>query len=63
MTFFAKNYVLIYGAALPIVALLAWIGAKRAPILLIAAVALAMQESARTGRPVDVPPERPPAGP
>jgi predicted dehydrogenase len=27
------------------------------------AVALAMQESARTGRPVDVPPERSPAGP
>ena len=40
LTFFAKNYVLIYGAALPIVALLTWIGAKRAPILLIAAVAL-----------------------
>ena len=42
LTFYAKNYVLFYGAALPVVALLAWHGARRAPVLLIAAVALAV---------------------
>ena len=42
LTFYAKNYVLFYGAALPLVALLAWSGAKKAPVLLVAAVALAL---------------------
>lgn len=42
LTFYAKNYVLFYGAALPGVALLAWYGAKKAPVLFIAAVALAL---------------------
>ncbi len=42
LTFYAKNYVLFYGAALPIVALLAWRGAVKAPVLLIAAIALAL---------------------
>ena len=42
LTFYAKNYVLFYGAALPVVALLAWSGAKKAPVLLMAAVALAL---------------------
>ena len=42
LTFYAKNYVLFYGAALPLVALLAWRGASKAPVLLVAAVALAV---------------------
>lgn len=42
LTFYAKNYVLFYGAALPVVALFAWQGARKAPILLIAALALAL---------------------
>ena len=40
LTFFVKNYVLIYGAALPVVILLALAGARQAPVLLLAAVAL-----------------------
>lgn len=42
VTFFVKNYVLIYGGLLPIVALLAWVGARRAPILLLAFLALVL---------------------
>ena len=42
LTFYGKNYVLFYGAALPVVALLAWSAAKKAPVLLIAALALAL---------------------
>lgn len=42
LTFFAKNSVLIYGAMLPIMVVLAWHGAKQAPVLLVAAIALAL---------------------
>jgi hypothetical protein len=41
-TFFLKNYVLMYGGFLPIVAILAAIGASRAPILGVVFVALAL---------------------
>lgn len=41
-TFFAKNSVLIYGAMLPLIVVLAWHGAKQAPVLLVAAIALAL---------------------
>lgn len=40
VTFFAKNYVLIYGAALPAIALLAYWGARTAPVLPVTALAL-----------------------
>jgi len=40
MTFFVKNYVLMYGGAVPVVAFLVWAGARHAPILLLSALAL-----------------------
>ena len=42
LSFFLKNAVLLYGAALPIVAALAVAGARRAPVLLVAFAALAI---------------------
>jgi hypothetical protein len=42
VTFFVKNYVLMYGGLLPLVALLVWAGARRAPILLVAFLALVL---------------------
>ena len=40
VTFYLKQYVLLYGAALPIVAILILQGARRAPVLLIVAMAV-----------------------
>lgn len=40
ITFFAKNSVLIYGAGLPVMGALIYLGAKKAPILLVSLVAL-----------------------
>jgi hypothetical protein len=40
VTFFAKEYVLMYGGALPLMAFLIYIGAKKAPVLLLTAIAL-----------------------
>lgn len=42
VTFFAKNAVLFYGGALPVIVALALAGARRAPILLVALLALAI---------------------
>lgn len=41
-TFFAKNAVLIYGGTLPVIAALAFAGARRAPILFLTLIALAI---------------------
>jgi hypothetical protein len=38
--FYAKQYILMYGAALPVLAFFAWRGARKAPVLLILAVAM-----------------------
>ena len=38
LTFFAKEYVLMYGAALPLLVVLVWLGARKAPVLLLTAV-------------------------
>jgi phosphatidylinositol glycan class B len=40
LTFYAKNYVLMYGGLLPVIAFLVYAGARRAPILLLTAVAV-----------------------
>jgi hypothetical protein len=40
LTFYVKQYILMYGAALPIVAFLIYHGARKAPVLLIAALAV-----------------------
>ncbi len=40
LTFYAKNYILIYGAALPLILFLAYRGSRRAPVLLVAALAI-----------------------
>ncbi len=40
LTFFVKNYVLIYGGALPVIVALTYRGARKAPILLIALIAV-----------------------
>ena len=40
LIFYVKQYILMYGAALPIVAWLVWMGARHAPILLVIATAV-----------------------
>lgn len=40
LIFYVKNYVLMYGGLLPVIALLVYLGARRAPILLVAAIAV-----------------------
>ena len=40
VTFFVKNYVLMYGGEVPVVAFLVWAGARHAPILLLSALAI-----------------------
>ncbi len=37
--FYAKQYILMYGAALPVLAFFTWLGARKAPVLLIVALA------------------------
>jgi phosphatidylinositol glycan class B len=40
ITYYLKTYILLYGAAVPIVALLVYMGARRAPILFLVALAV-----------------------